>query len=153
VTRRRALVVTEGIHAPPWRRRVPGFCARAIREAGFTEGEIGILLCGDARIRELNKRHRRTDAPTDVLSFGRGQGEAAAVEGDIVISLDALRRNAARYGASEDAELKRLLVHGILHLAGMDHEGGRGRGMLALQEMLLEALTAERIMEAPGGKK
>ena len=66
--------------------------------------------------------------------------------GDIAISLPALGRNARKFGVSENEELKRLVVHGILHLAGMDHGRGKGGAMLSLQEDLLERLGAERII-------
>jgi probable rRNA maturation factor len=61
--------------------------------------------------------------------------------------MDTLRRNARAFDVTEDEELKRLLVHGILHLAGMDHGSGKGREMLSLQERLLERLKEERIIE------
>ena len=67
------------------------------------------------------------------------------VTGDIAISLPALRRNADAYGVSENEEMKRLLVHGLLHLAGMDHGRGKSGKMLALQETLLDKLRTERI--------
>jgi probable rRNA maturation factor len=152
----RAVVLVEGIPAPGWRTRVPGFCAAALREAGFTGGEIGVLLCGDNRIADLNRRLRGKKGPTDVLSFPTAHaGDESTVNGDIVISVDALRRNASRFGVSDDAELKRLLMHGLLHLAGMDHGGGRGEGMLELQELLLRRLEARRVVGAGarGGKR
>jgi probable rRNA maturation factor len=144
---RSAEAACDGVPTPPWRARLCRFCARACAEAGFAEWEIGILLCGDERITVLNGRYRGKQRATDVLSFPRQavSGEAP-VKGDIAISLDTLRRNAARYGVAEDEELKRLLIHGILHLAGMDHGRGKGRRMLALQEALLVTLRAEHIM-------
>lgn len=140
-------VASGGVPTPPWRARLSRFCARAFVEAGFAEWEIGILLCGDERITVLNGRYRGKQRATDVLSFPRQADSAQGpVMGDIAISLDTLRRNAARYAVAEDEELKRLLIHGILHLAGMDHGRGKGRGMLALQETLLAKLRAEHIM-------
>jgi probable rRNA maturation factor len=83
---------------------------------------------------------------TDVLSFPEEDGRKSdPVEGDIAISLEALRRNAAEFGVPENEEMKRLLVHGLLHLAGMNHGRGRGGVMLALQEKLLDTLRLERI--------
>ncbi len=57
-----------------------------------------------------------------------------------------MRRNALDFEVSEDEELKRLVVHGILHCAGMDHGAGKGRGMLVFQERLLDALKEVRII-------
>jgi probable rRNA maturation factor len=147
-----------GVAAPRWRTRLPRFCRALAEAAGFPGLEVSLLLCGDERIEELNTCYRGKKKPTDVLSFPRndGGGETAdgfPVAGDIAISLPALHRNAVKFGVSEDEELKRLLVHGILHLAGMDHGRGKGRAMLALQERLLEKLRGQRIMGAASDGK
>jgi probable rRNA maturation factor len=140
-------IAVDGIAAPRWRKRLSRFCATALTAAGFPQWEISILLCDDERITTLNGRYRGMPRPTDVLSFpGEVEVTRGAVAGDIAISLDTLRRNAVAFGVSEEEELKRLTVHGILHLAGMDHGRGKGRKMLALQEKLLERLKAERII-------
>ena len=145
-------VVAEGIPFPPWRGRVRRFCSLVLREAGAAEWELSLLLCGDERMRHLNGRYRGKDKPTDVLSFPRETSPACfqpgcVVAGDIAISIDTLRRNARSFDVTEDEELKRLLVHGILHCAGMDHGSGKGREMFILQERLLDALKKERIIE------
>jgi len=103
-------------------------------------------------MRHLNGRYRGKDKPTDVLSFPRETSPACfqpgcVVAGDIAISMDTLRRNARSFDVTEDEELKRLLVHGILHCAGMDHGSGKGGEMFILQERLLDALKKERIIE------
>jgi probable rRNA maturation factor len=140
-------VVVEGIAAPRWRARVSSFCSRVLRETGAREWDVAVLLCGDQRISALNGRYRGTSSATDVLSFPREEHACAdPVAGDIAVSLETLRRNAVRLGLTEDEELKRLLVHGILHLAGMDHGRGKGGAMLALQEDLLRRLGAEHIV-------
>jgi probable rRNA maturation factor len=142
-------VAFEGISAPPWRRRFAGFCARVLAAAGYTTWDISILLCGDERMAALNERYRGKKGPTDVLSFLRDEpgGPPGVVAGDLALSLEMLRKNAAAFGCTEEEELKRLAVHGILHLAGMDHGRGRGRAMLALQEHLLKQLESDRIVE------
>jgi probable rRNA maturation factor len=140
-------VVAEGIPTPRWRGRLGKFCATALLAAGYAEWDVALLLCGDERIAELNGRYRGKDVPTDVLSFPREGGrKGSPVEGDIAISLPALKRNARSFGASDNDELKRLVVHGILHLAGMDHGRGKSGKMLALQEALLERLQPERVI-------
>ena len=78
-------------------------------------------MCFQLADRDLNRRFRRKNKPTDVLSFPRPSG------GDIAISADIARENAARYGHSVAAELKILVLHGLLHLAGYDHESDNGR--------------------------
>jgi probable rRNA maturation factor len=140
-------VVVDGIPAPRWRARAARFCTRFLSEAGYAAWEIAVLLCSDERIAGLNSRFRGKDLPTDVLSFPREERfTAGCIAGDIAVSLPMLRRNAASFGVTEDEELKRLLAHGILHLAGMDHGRGRGRAMLALQEKLLERMRDIHVM-------
>jgi probable rRNA maturation factor len=91
---------------------------------GAPEGEVTILLTGDAEVRELNRRFRRKDRATDVLSFPDGVvgPEEPPRIGDIVISVPAAARNAKRLGHSLRREILHLLIHGFLHLMGFDHE-------------------------------
>ena len=139
-------IATDGVRVPRGGNRLAPFCEHVLRETGHTAWRVSILLCGDARITELNRRYRHQPVATDVLSFPEEDGRKSdPVEGDIAISLEALRRNAAEFDVPENEEMKRLLVHGLLHLAGMDHGRGRGGAMLALQEKLLDTLRSERI--------
>jgi len=96
------------------------FARRARRLAGV-HGEVSILVAGNRQIQALNRRFRKKNKPTDVLSFPRDGG------GDIAISADIARQNAARYRHSAASELKVLILHGMLHLAGHDHEKDNGR--------------------------
>jgi len=103
--------------------------------------ELSILLADDATIHELNRTYRDTDAPTDVLSFAQTEGEpfaqpegAARHLGDVAISVDTARRQAAEYGVTLQDELAHLLVHGILHLLGYDHEQPDDAAAMRLQE-------------------
>lgn len=140
-------IAVQGVSVPSWRKGLSRFCARALTAAGFTQWELSLLLCDDTRIASLNGRYRGMHRPTDVLSFsGESEGTPGFLSGDIALSLDMLRRNAVAFGVTEDEELKRLIIHGILHLAGMDHGRGKGRQMLDLQENLLESLRAARII-------
>jgi len=147
-------VAVDGVPAPRWRGKLRRFCSLVMQEAGAVGWELSLLLCDDSRMMDLNRRYRGAERPTDVLSFpghleptphGRPL-RGRAVTGDIAFSLDTLRRNAREYGVSVDEELKRLVVHGILHCAGMDHGSDRHGKMLALQESLLAALEKERII-------
>jgi probable rRNA maturation factor len=158
---RRIEVAVDGIRRPRWEADLPRFCARALREAGYASWDISFLLCGDRRMTELNGKYRGRKTPTDVLSFPRESeargtpprdAVAGPVAGDVAISLDTLRRNAAAFGCTDDEELKRLTVHGLLHLAGMDHGRGRGGPMLELQERLLERLHRVHVIRGPGGR-
>jgi probable rRNA maturation factor len=91
--------------------------------------ELSVMLADDPTVRELNRAYRGTDEPTDVLSFSQTEGEqfaqpdgAAPHLGDVVISIDAARRQAAEYAVPLQDEVAHLLVHGVLHLLGYDHE-------------------------------
>jgi probable rRNA maturation factor len=95
--------------------------ARRAQKLAKISGEVDVLISGNRRLRELNRRFRRKDKPTDVLSFPRPTG------GDIAISADIARENAGRYGHGTAEELKVLVLHGMLHLAGYDHESDNGR--------------------------
>lgn len=90
---------------------------KTIQGEGF-KGRIDLTIVDDKTIRELNRKFRRKNKPTDVLSFSYG---AEKILGDIIISAETTRRNARRFGATYPAELKRLVIHGALHLLGYDH--------------------------------
>ena len=141
-------VALGGVRAPPWLGAFRLYCRSAMRAIGAEGWELSVLLCDDATIRGLNARYRGIDRATDVLSFSQREGGAAAgsasAAGDLVISLETARRNAGRLGVGEGEELRRLAVHGMLHLAGMDHGRGRGGAMLELQERLLAGLAGGR---------
>jgi probable rRNA maturation factor len=106
------------------------FVRRAQTLAGV-RGEVDVLITGNRRVQELNRRFRRKNKPTDVLSFPRIEG------GDIAISAEIARENACRYGHRAVDELKVLVLHGMLHLAGYDHELDNGR--MAAREARLRA--------------
>lgn len=133
------------------------FAQAALGALGQRAAELSVLLCDDRFIRGLNRRFRGVDAPTDVLSFeqagplpGSPPGPPAPgpretghlVLGDVVISLDTARRQARRRSIPEAAELRELLLHGILHLLGRDHGDGdvADEPMLQEQGRLLERL-------------
>jgi probable rRNA maturation factor len=102
-------------------------CMLALSSAGIADGHVAIEFVDEERIRELNREHRGTDAATDVLSFGVDEdGPAAGPRelGDIVIC------------PGHTADIREAVVHGALHLTGMDHETDDGE-MLALQAELM----------------
>ncbi len=104
--------------------------------------EVNILITGDPRVRALNQSYRGIDRPTDVLSFTDGDElpDGHRLLGDIVISLDTARRQAAAAGLDEVRELEELVLHGVLHLLGWDHtadDGEMERLELRLREELL----------------
>ena len=99
-------------------------------------GEVGVALVSNARVRALNRRYRRRDYATDVLSFPNLQSLTPdRYLGDIVIATGVARRQARKAGHSELTELRVLALHGLLHLLGYDHE--RDRGTMAKLERTL----------------
>jgi len=105
------------------------FYERARRELGFAAEAVTIQLVSDETMARLNGMFRKKDGPTDVLSFpanGARPAPGAAYIGDIAIAPETARRNARRFSRSAAAEMKILLLHGLIHLAGYDHETDRG---------------------------
>ena len=153
------VAMQEGVEEPDWFEKVEPFVQKALGELKFDGEEISMLLCNDTYMQELNKTYRNIDSTTDVLSFENDEeyedeeGKWKCV-GDIVISLDTLPVNADYFEESRNDELKRLIVHGLLHLNGMDHgeehiekESAPVCEMLVLQEKVLEKLKDEKIIK------
>lgn len=115
----------------------------AARRAVQLPGEVNLLLADDTRLKALNKAFRGKNKATDVLSFPAAEnGENAA--GDVAISVETAARQAAEHGHSLEDELRVLTLHGVLHLAGYDHEADDGE-MRALEVQLRARL------KLPGG--
>ena len=128
-------------------RPLSDFLVRAERELGFPENGVTVLLIGDSAMAQLNRRFRGKRGPTDVLSFParavraprslprqidarsrvRTRTGDLAYVGDIAISPQTARRNARRYSRSLPEELRILVLHGLIHLAGFDHETDEGQ--------------------------
>lgn len=125
---------------PPLRRIVRG----ALAVEGAKPGEIAIVLSDDAELRALNRRWRGIDRATDVLSFGydedaaprgaRAARKPATVSGDLVVSMQRVAVQAKRYRVTPGREIARLVVHGALHLAGLDHHRAAERAHMRAQE-------------------
>jgi probable rRNA maturation factor len=106
---------------------VQELCTLALSSAGIEDGHVAVEFVSSERIRELNREYREVDSTTDVLSFSvDGDGPAAGPRelGDIVICPE------------HTADVREAIIHGALHLSGMDHEGDEGE-MLALQAELM----------------
>lgn len=87
---------------------------------------LGVRLVDDEEMRQLNRQFRGVDAPTDVLSFPGGDWAEGSHLGDVVISIPSARHQAQSRGHSTQRELRLLLVHGVLHCLGYDHEADAG---------------------------
>jgi probable rRNA maturation factor len=123
---------------PPARAR--RFLNRALDLAGGEAEELSVVVCGDARMRALNRRYRGKDRTTDVLSFPAGSAATGGFLGDLVISAPEARRQARRADVALRATMEKLLLHGLLHLLGYDHETDRGE-MDALEARLRRRLS------------
>ena len=99
------------------------FARRLAAAARISPESFSAVLVSDRRIRDLNRRYRKKRAATDVLSFPL---EENGFLGDVVISVETARRQARRLGHRLGRELELLLLHGVVHLLGYDHESGRG---------------------------
>jgi probable rRNA maturation factor len=107
---------------------VEQLCDLALASAGIDHGHLAVEFVSSQRIRELNRDHRGVDAPTDVLSFGVDEDTGAPEPremGDVVIS------------AADTEDLHEAILHGALHLTGMDHEADEGE-MIAVQQEILD---------------
>lgn len=121
------------------------FVLRARRAAGL-RGTVNVLVTSSAAVRALNRQFRGKNKATDVLSFPftspDGNSRKAELAGEIAISADIALQNAVRLGHSAAQEIKILTLHGILHLAGMDHERDNG-------EMASREATLRRVLRLP----
>jgi probable rRNA maturation factor len=126
---------------------------RRARGAVGLEGEVEVLLTSDTAIKRLNRDFRGKNKATDVLSFPAPEEIAEEHAGDLAISLDTAARQAASFGHSLGEEVRVLMLHGLLHLKGMDHETDSGemaareaelRSELKLPETLIERASRPR---------
>lgn len=122
---------TSGRAARLGKRELSSFLALAAEELGV-KGHISVLLTDDVTIRALNRQFRKQDRATDVLSFPAAEQvearrKSAALAGDLAISLETAARQAEAFGHGLHTEVKVLLLHGVLHLAGLDHETDSGQ--------------------------
>ena len=106
-------------------RSLNDFIAKAKRAIGL-RGSVSVLLTNNRELRALNRQFRRKDKPTDVLSFPSEVVGARRFVGDIAISVEIAAKNAKRLGHSTADEVRILILHGLLHLAGYDHETDHG---------------------------
>lgn len=107
------------------------FAVEAMHAVAETDGRpYAVALISDAEMRKLNREFRGKDSPTDVLSFPYHPGDMPASEeaylGDVAVSLETASRQAAENGLSLECEVKQLILHGVLHLCGFDHETDSG---------------------------
>ncbi|MCL2174883.1 MAG: rRNA maturation RNase YbeY [Treponema sp.] len=160
------IINAQEIPLPSWSSAAVEFALNVLDEIKRDNWELSIVLCDDKTITAMNRQYRNKNEPTDVLSFNLGEtiqdgNRTVYLPGDIVISLDSLKENSKYFQIPEDEELCRLIIHGILHLDGMDHSSSIGEGakaensgetMLELQEDILKKLKIKHIINLHGVK-
>jgi probable rRNA maturation factor len=151
-------ISSEGIDPPSWLPALEKFVHTTLGILDCDTWEVSILLCDTDRIRELNHTYRGKDEATDVLSFGQNDPdqdptvpfpslpETHILFGDIVISPDMVKKNAEEFGAPFEQEMRRVVVHGLLHLKGMSHStNDPDEPMIQLQERIVLNTTGETL--------
>jgi len=144
----RVFLRSEEVPLPTWTGAARSFIKSVLKKLNIKNWELSVLFCNNKCIKSLNDQYRNKDEATDVLSFPIGETGPSGqyLAGDIVVSLDALEENSRYFNVTKDEELRRLLIHGILHLAGWDHATNKDKEpMLREQETLLAGL-AEKVI-------
>jgi probable rRNA maturation factor len=133
-------------HIPLNLRKIRRVAQRILTELGLLEAELSLLFVNDLQIQALNRRYLRRDKPTNVLAFPMRKGEFSALHphllGDLVISVEMAKRQSNRFGLDEMEMVILLMVHGVLHLIGYEHEGTKkgAREMTLKQKELFQCI-------------
>ncbi|WP_302572134.1 rRNA maturation RNase YbeY [Phocaeicola coprocola] len=124
---------TEGVEMPAIKKRETTAWIKAVAETyGKKVGEIAYIFCSDEKILEVNRQYLQHDYFTDIITFDYCEGNRIA--GDLFISLDTVRTNAEQFGATYETELHRVIIHGILHLCGINDKGPGEREIMEAAE-------------------
>lgn len=124
---------TDGVRMPKIKRRkTSAWIKRVVAAHGRKTGEIGYMFVNDDKILEVNNEYLGHNYYTDIITFDYDEGDT--VNGDIVISLDTVRSNAELFGKDYDEELHRVIIHGILHLCGINDKGPGEREIMEAEE-------------------
>ena len=124
---------TEGVKMPKIKRRdITAWIKAVAASYGKKTGEIGYLFVGDEKILEVNREYLGHDYYTDIITFDYSEGDT--INGDIVISLETVATNAIAQGTDSDEELLRVIIHGILHLCGINDKGPGEREIMEAAE-------------------
>lgn len=136
---------TINVRMPRIPRRATSAWVRAVAAAhGRRTGEIAYVFCDDEEILRVNRQYLEHDYYTDIITFDYTEGDVIA--GDLFISLDTVRSNAEKFGKDYDEELHRVIIHGILHLCGINDKGPGEREIMEAAEN--EALAMRKTMTA-----
>ena len=123
----------DGVKMPKIKRKDTTAWIKAVAQTyGRKVGEVGYMFVNDEKILEINNEYLGHDYYTDVITFDYDEGDV--VNGDIVISLDTVRTNAEMFGKAYEDELYRVIIHGILHLCGLNDKGPGEREIMEKAE-------------------
>lgn len=124
---------TEGIQMPTIKRRETTAWIRAVAATyGKRVGDVSYIFCNDKRILEVNQEYLQHDYYTDIITFDYTEDDV--ISGDVFISLDTVRTNSEQFATSYDEELHRTIIHGILHLCGINDKGPGEREIMEAAE-------------------
>lgn len=124
---------TEGVEMPRIKKRNTTEWIKCVAaEYGKQVGEIAYIFCSDEKILEVNRQYLEHDYYTDIITFDYCEGNR--LSGDLFISLDTVRTNAEAFGSTYEEELHRVIIHGILHLCGIDDKGEGQRAVMEAAE-------------------
>ena len=124
---------TDGVRMPKIRKRDTSAWIKAVAATyGRKVGDVGYMFVSDEKILEVNREYLGHDYYTDVITFDYDEDDI--VSGDVVISLDTVRSNAELFGKEYDDELHRVIIHGILHLCGINDKGSGEREIMEAAE-------------------
>lgn len=124
---------TDGVRMPKIRKRDTSAWIKAVAATyGRKVGDVGYMFVSDEKILEVNREYLGHDYYTDVITFDYDEDDI--VSGDVVISLDTVRSNAELFGKEYDNELHRVIIHGILHLCGINDKGPGEREIMEAAE-------------------
>ena len=124
---------TDGVKMPDLKKRENNVWIKSVAASyGRKIGEIAYIFCSDEKILEVNRQYLQHDYCTDIITFDYCEGNL--LNGGLFISLDTVRTNAEQVGASYDEELHRVIIHGILHLCGIDDKGPGEREIMEAAE-------------------
>lgn len=123
------------------KRKVTAWIKAVAASYGRKTGEIGYMFVDDEKILEVNREYLGHDYYTDIITFDYDEDEV--INGDLVISLDTVRTNAEQFGKTYDEELHRVIIHGILHLCGINDKGPGEREIMEEAENKALALFSE----------
>ena len=124
---------TEGVKMPAIKRRETTAWIKAVAASyGKKIGDIAYIFCDDEKILEVNREYLQHDYYTDIITFD--YTESNTISGDLFISLDTVRTNSEQFATEYDEELHRTIIHGILHLCGINDKGPGEREIMEAAE-------------------